>query len=114
MKENILIERIKRKYPEFSVATKDLVMFDYKIEERIKEKYGENTYENIQKTVEYYQAIQDDVKNAFTKHAERRKAIYKRYNDEAYKLYQAIGFQNAMLASDILKQHFKTMAPILL
>jgi len=112
--EDAIIERIKKKYPEFYSAIKDLVLFDYKVEQKIKSKYGENTYENIQKTVEYGQAIHDDAQNSFTKYAEKRKPLYQRYNDEAYEVYKKIGFKSAMLASDIIKKHFKSVAPILL
>lgn len=112
--EDAIIKRIKTRHPDFYAATKDLVLFDYKVEQKIKSKYGENTYENIQKTVEYGQAIHDDAQNSFTKYAERRKPLYKRYNDEAYKVYEKIGFKSAMLASDIIKKHLKSVAPILL
>jgi hypothetical protein len=93
-------------YPDLFYSIKNLYDYDRKVELYIKNKYGDNTIENIIKFNEYNNEIEKVSKGnitniGFSKAAQKHSEYFQKFLFESNKLAYILGYQNA---DKIIKQ----------
>lgn len=87
-------------YPDLFYSIKNLYDYDRKVELYIKNKYGDNTIENIIKFHEYNNEIEKVSKGiitgiGFSKAAQKYNEYFQKFLFESTKLANILGYQNA-------------------
>lgn len=110
---DLFIDSTKTSYPSAYKAIRDLVLYDTKVENKIKEKYGKDTIQHIIELNEYNKTIDNEqlgkvTNNSYTKYAVNRKHIFDNYILEIMNLKTKIEPSMVNIIIDKIKQHIQT------
>jgi hypothetical protein len=115
---NIQVDLIQIEYPELYNISRKLHSFDKKVSELFIKNYGDNTYDNLMITNEYYKEL-ENVSNGILKDtdiskiAQRRQEIFKEYSVVTFEITKTIGFLKTLEKMDILDKYFKSISNLI-
>lgn len=115
---NNQVDLIQLEYPELYNISRKLHSFDKKVSDLFIKNYGDNTFDNIMITNEYYKEL-ENVSNGILKNtelskiAQKRQEIFKEYSEKTYKITEQIGFSKTLEKMDILDKYFKSISKLI-
>ena len=107
---DLFIDSTKTLYPSAYKAIRDLIVYDTRVENKIKEKYGKDTIQHIIELNEYNKTIDNEqlgklTNNRYTKYAVDRKPIFDTYISEIMNLKNTIEPSMVNIIIDKVKEH---------
>jgi hypothetical protein len=109
---DLFIDSTKTLYPIAYKAIRDLIVYDTRVENKIKEKYGKDTIHHIIELNEYNKTIDNELlgkvsNNRYTKYAVERKPFFDNYILEIMNLKKKIEPSMVNIMIEKVKEHIQ-------
>lgn len=115
---NNQVNKIQLEYPELYRISRKLNQYDKQVKDLFIKNYGNNTYDNLAITNEYYKEL-ENVSNGIVKDtdlsklAQKRQEIFKEYSIVTFEITKSLGFSKTLELMDILDKYFKSISTLI-